>query len=84
MAGVGLGISIYGEGGWDSLVSIVGGLRGPALLLLLFYVNVSGMCLWSRLLSQPLTIPASCVILRIGWSIPLVPPWVTLPFPCRE
>ena len=63
--------------GWGSLGSIVGGARGPAIVLFLFYKNVSGIRPWSRLSSQPLTIPAPWVILHVGWTIPLVPPWVT-------
>ena len=46
-------------------------------MLFLLYVNVSGMLPWSHLSSQPLTIPAPWIFLRIGWSITLVPPWVT-------
>ena len=56
-----------------SLGSIVWGVREPALVLFLFYVNVSGM----RLSYQPLKIPAPWVFLQVGWSIPLVPSWVT-------
>ena len=41
-----------------------GGLRS-----LLFYLNVSGMC--PRSSSQPLTIPAPWVLLRVWGSIPL-------------
>ena len=52
-------------------------VRGPALVLFLFYVTLSRMLLWSHLSSRPLTIPAPWVLLRIGWSILLVPPWVT-------
>ena len=52
--------------------SIVDGLvREPALVLFLFYVNVSGMCLRSRLSSHPLTIPAPWVLFHVRWSIPL-------------
>ena len=36
-----------------------GGVKGPALVLFLFYVNVSGMRPRSRLSSQPLTTPAA-------------------------
>ena len=57
-------------------VQLFGG-RGPALLSFLFYVNVSGMRPQSRLSSQPLTIPAPWVILYVGLSIFVVPPWVT-------
>ena len=45
----------------------------PALVLFLFYVNVSTMCPWSYLSSQFLRIPATWVLLRVRWSIPLVP-----------
>ena len=51
--------------------------RGPALVLFLFYMNVSGMRPRPRLSSQPLTIPAPLFLLRVRWSIFLVPPWVT-------
>ena len=51
--------------GWGSLGSIIGGL-------FLFYINVSGIHLWFRLNYQPLTIPAPRVLLRVGWSIPMV------------
>ena len=53
------------------------GSTGPVLVLFLFYVNVSGMCLQFRLSSQPLMIPASWILLCIKWSISMVPPWVT-------
>ena len=45
---------------------------GTAFVLFLFYVNVSGMRLWSRFSSQPLTILAPWVFLCIRWSITLV------------
>ena len=45
--------------------------------LFLLYVNVSGMHPWTRFSSQPLMILAPWVFLRIWWSIPLVPLWVT-------
>ena len=48
-------------------------VMGPAFVLFLFYVNVSGMCPQSRLFSQPLTILAPWVLLCIRWSIPLIP-----------
>ena len=51
--------------GWGSLGSIVGGVRGSALVSVLFYVNISGM-------RQALTIPVPWVLLRVRWSIPLV------------
>ena len=63
-------INIYEVG---SHVSIVGGVRGPAFMLFLFYVNVSWMWPGSCLSSQPLTIQGSWVILCIWWSIPMVP-----------
>ena len=47
------------------------GVRGPAVVLVLFYVNASRMRPRSRLSSQPLMIPVPWVH-RIGWSIPLV------------
>ena len=49
-------------------------VRGPALVLFLFYVNVSRMHPRSSLSSQPLTIPAPWALLRVRRSIPLVPP----------
>ena len=62
-----------GESGFDCW-----GVRGPAFVLFLFYVNLSGMRPRSRLSSQPLTIPAPWVLIRVGWSILLVPPLVTI------
>ena len=53
------------------------GIRRSILMLFLFYMNVSGMRLWSCLSSQPLMILAPWVLLYIWWSFPLVPPWVT-------
>ena len=44
---------------------------GSALVLFLFFVNVSGMLLKSRLSFQPFTIPAPWVFLHVRWSIPL-------------
>ena len=41
-----------------------GGVRGPTLVLFLFYVNVSGMQPQSLLSSQPLLKPAIWVLLR--------------------
>ena len=57
--------------GIGSLGSVVGEVRGPALVLFLFYMNLSGMC------PVFLLVPAfddtgSLVILDIGWSIPVV------------
>ena len=51
--------------GVGSLGSIVGNVRRPAIVLFLFYVNISGMHLRPRLSSQPLMIPAPWVLLRI-------------------
>ena len=48
-------------------------VSGPALVLFLFYVNVSEMHPRSLLSYQPLTILASWVLLRVRWSISLVP-----------
>ena len=45
--------------------------------MFLFDMNVSVMRSPSRFSSQPLTIPAPWAFLRVGWSIPLFPPWVT-------
>ena len=66
------------------LGSLVGEVKGPALVFL-NNVNISGMRPWSRLSSQPLTIPAPWV-LRVRWSIILVPGTLgdCLPFPCGE
>ena len=64
-----MGWGKYGFNSW--------GIRGPALVLFSFDVNVSGMCPQSRLSSHPLMIPAPWVLLPIRWSFPLVPPWVT-------
>ena len=46
-------------------------------MLFLFYVNIFRMQLQSRLSSQPLMIPAPWVLFHIGWSICLIPSWVT-------
>ena len=60
--------TLSGVGGvWVQLL----GVKGPVLVLFLFYVNVSGIGLRSRLLFQPLTIPSPWVLLRVKWSIPL-------------
>ena len=48
------------------------GVREPALVLLLFNVNVSGMRPRSLLSSQPWKIPAPCVILQVRVPTPLV------------
>ena len=53
-----------------------GGVKGYALLLFLFYVNVSRMHPRSRLSSQTLTVQAPWVHLRVGWLISVFPPWV--------
>ena len=45
----------------------------PALELIVIYVNLSGMRPRSRLSSQPWTIPAPWVLLRVIWSILMVP-----------
>ena len=47
------------------------GFRGQALVLFLFYMNISGM-LPRFPLSQPLTILAPWVFLRVRWSLPLI------------
>ena len=48
------------------------GVMGPVLVLFLFYENVSDMRPWSRMSSQPFTIPAPWVLLCVRWSIRLV------------
>ena len=58
--------------GWGRSGFNCWGVRGPALVLFLFYVNVSEMRPRSLLSSQPLTIPVPWVLLRVKWSIPLV------------
>ena len=65
------------DGSLDSIVGEEGGVRRTELVLFLFYVSVSGKRPRSRLSSQPLTITVSWVLLRVGWSIHLAPPWVT-------
>ena len=47
------------------------GVRVPALVLFLFYMNVSGMRPQSRLSSWSLTIPAPWVLFHVRWSFPL-------------
>ena len=59
--------------GWGESGFKCWGFRAPALVLFLFYVNVSGVRPLSRLSSQPLTIPPPWVLLRVKWSIPLIP-----------
>ena len=77
-------IYIYWVGGvWVHLL----GVKRPAFVLFLFYVNVSGMGPRFRLFSQPLTIPAPWVLLHARWAITLVL-WFHLGecllFPCGE
>ena len=48
------------------------GIRGAALVSLLFYKSVSRMHPRSRMSPQPMTIPAPWVLLRVRWSTPLV------------
>ena len=74
-----IGISPFSlSKGWGrSVGSIVGGSGGPALVLFLFYVNVSGMRPRSCLSFQLLPILAPWVLLRVRWSIPLASPCVT-------
>ena len=61
------------------------GVRGPALVLFLFYVNVSRMCPQSRLSSQPFTLlapwvyPPHRVVFHPGSTL-----GEFIPFPCRE
>ena len=73
----GAGGSIYIYIGWGEFGFNSWGIRGARLVLFLFHVNVSEMHPRSRLSSQPLTIPTPWVLLHVGWSIPLVLPWVT-------
>ena len=70
--------------GWGECVQLLG-VKGFALALVLFYVNVSGMRPRSRLSSLPLTIPAPWVIICVGWSIRVTSTLSDcLPFPCGE
>ena len=72
----------WGESGFNCW-----GVKGPALVLFLFYVNVSGMRPRSRLSSQPLTIPAPWVLLRVRGLSPCLDGSTLgdcLPFPCGE
>ena len=72
-------------GGWEASGFNFGGVRGPSLVLFLFYMNVSEMRPRSRFSSKPLTIPALWVILRDVWSIPVVYALGDcLPFSCGE
>ena len=61
-----------------------GRVRGSALVLFLFYVNISGMRPRSCLSSKPLTKPVPWVLLRVSWSIPLVKWFHCLSFSCGE
>ena len=63
--------------GGGSLGSVVVGSGGPCSCYSFFYVNLSGMHLWSRLSFHPLVIQTPWVLLHIGWSILVAPPWVT-------
>ena len=63
--------------GWGKSGFNFGWVRWPSLVLFLFYVNVFGMRLRSQLSSQPSAIPVPWVLLGVGWSVPLVPAWVT-------
>ena len=47
-------------------------IRRPTLAAFLFYVNISGMRPLSPLPSQPLTMSAPWVLLRVKWYIPQV------------
>ena len=47
------------------------GVYDPPLVLFLCYVNVSEMRPLSLLSSQPLTLPAPRVLLRVKWSLTL-------------
>ena len=57
----GLGGFYWGESGFNCWV----GVRGPAIVSFLFYMNVSEMRPKSRLLSQLLILPAPWVLLHI-------------------
>ena len=61
-------IYIYTVGGvWVQLL----GVKGPVLMIFMFYVNVSGIQPQSCLFSQTLMIPAPWVLFHIKWSIDL-------------
>ena len=64
------------RGGASLVFNCFWGSGVPALVLFLFYVNVSGMHPQPRLSLKPLTILAPWVFLRVRWSIPLFLPWV--------
>ena len=73
--------------GWEESGFNFCGVMGPAHVLLLFYMNVSGMCPQSHLFYKPLMIPAPWVLLHIsGLSTPLNGSNFgdCLQFPCRE
>ena len=55
----------WGESGFTC------GVKVPALVLFLSYINVSGMHQQSRLSFQPMRILAPWILLDIRWSIPL-------------
>ena len=63
--------------GWGSLGSITSWVKGLTLVLFLFYMNISRLRPRSCLSFHRSTIPTPLVPFRVGWSIPLVPPWVT-------
>ena len=46
--------------------------------LITLLTHSSFFLVWSHLPSQPLTIQAPQVLLRVEWSIPMVPSWVTV------
>ena len=52
-------------------------VKGSAIVLFLFYVNISAMLPRFRSSSQPLTMPVPWVILRVRWSILVVSTLVT-------
>ena len=58
--------------GWGESGFTCCGVKGPTLVLFLFYVNVSGMKTRSPLSSHPMTIPIPWVTLRVRWTIPMV------------
>ena len=64
--------------GWGESRFNCWGIRGTKLMLFLLYVNVSGMCPQSRLSSQSLKNRLPGFLLRVGWSIPAVPLWMTV------
>ena len=62
--------------GWGSLGSIVGRSRGSCSCYSCFTCKYLE-CSRGLAITSSLTIPAPVVFLRVGWSITLVPPWVT-------